>query len=70
MWDVPYFTIQAKNNFFQIDTAHISEYFSLGVCMEGLNTLYQVWHFLNLTAGNKYTGYLLTIASGQSDVGF
>jgi intermediate peptidase len=41
MWDVPYFTTQAKNNFFQIDSTHISEYFSLGVCMEGLNTLYQ-----------------------------
>lgn len=41
MWDVPYFTIQAKNNFFNLDSAQISEYFSLGVCMEGLNTLYQ-----------------------------
>jgi hypothetical protein len=24
-----------------MDSGHISEYFSLGVCMEGLNTLYQ-----------------------------
>ena len=41
LWDVPYFTTMAKNNFFQIDSAQVSEYFSLGVCMEGLNTLYQ-----------------------------
>ena len=58
MWDVPYFTTQAKNNFFQIDSAQISEYFSLGVCMEGLNTLYQ----------NIFSVYLELEAPAQGEI--
>ena len=41
LWDVPYYTIQAKRTWFDLDTVKISEYFSLGVCMEGLNTIYK-----------------------------
>jgi len=41
MWDVPYFSGQARANMFQLDLEKICEYFSLGVAMEGLNELFQ-----------------------------
>ncbi len=41
VWDVPYYVNRAKKSWFQVDTAKISEFFSLGVCMEGLNTIFK-----------------------------
>jgi len=40
VWDIPYFSAQARANWFKLDLEKISEYFSLGVAMEGLNELY------------------------------
>ena len=40
VWDVPYLTSEARNNWLNLDVSNITEYFSLGVCMEGLNMLY------------------------------
>eukprot|EP00096_Caligus_rogercresseyi_P002080 TRINITY_DN1385_c0_g1_i1.p1 TRINITY_DN1385_c0_g1~~TRINITY_DN1385_c0_g1_i1.p1 ORF type:complete len:432 (-),score=111.82 TRINITY_DN1385_c0_g1_i1:1130-2425(-) len=39
IWDVPYFIQQSKKKFFHEDVKSISEYFSLGTCMDGLNTV-------------------------------
>ena len=41
LWDVPYYSGLAKNSWFGTDVGNISEYFSLGVCMEGLNTIFK-----------------------------
>jgi intermediate peptidase len=48
VWDVPYFSNIAKSNWFSVDTAKISEYFSLGVCMEGLNTIFKALYSVEL----------------------
>ena len=40
VWDVPYLTSEARNTWFNLNISNIMEYFSLGVCMEGLNMLY------------------------------
>ena len=40
VWDVPYLTSKARNSWLNLNTSDIAEYFSLGVCMEGLNMLY------------------------------
>ena len=39
---------QAKRGWFSVDTAKISEYFSLGVCMEGLNTIFKSLYSVEL----------------------
>lgn len=41
VWDLPYFSNKAKSTWFSLDADKISEYFSLGVCMEGLNCLFR-----------------------------
>lgn len=41
VWDVPYFSMQARNNWFDLDTSQVAEYFSLGVCMEGLDYIFK-----------------------------
>jgi len=41
MWDVGYFSQQARTSWFDLDIEKISEYFSLGVAMEGLNDIFQ-----------------------------
>lgn len=40
-WDIPYYTAAAKQNRFNIKNSDFCPYFSLGVCMEGLNNLFQ-----------------------------
>ncbi|XP_064638754.1 mitochondrial intermediate peptidase-like [Lineus longissimus] len=42
-WDPPYYTAMARHDKCVMDSAELSPYFSLGACMEGLNSL-----FLNL----------------------
>jgi len=39
-WDIPYFKDIAKNTWIKSGKSNLSEYFSLGVCMDGLNMLY------------------------------
>jgi intermediate peptidase len=41
MWDVPYFSMQARGGWFDLDTSRIAEFFSLGACMEGLDTIFK-----------------------------
>lgn len=41
MWDVGYFSQQARVSWFNLDVEKISEYFSLGVAMEGLNDIFK-----------------------------
>ena len=41
MWDVGYFSQQARASWFNLDVEKISEYFSLGVAMEGLNDIFK-----------------------------
>ena len=40
VWDVSYLTGEARNKWLNLNVSSITEYFSLGVCMEGLNMLY------------------------------
>ncbi len=50
MWDVPYFTQKAKQICSSSHVASkISEYFSLGTCMEGLSMLYKTLFRVELT---------------------
>lgn len=39
VWDVPFYTQKIKKDVFQVCSSEYSPYFSLGACMEGLNTL-------------------------------
>jgi len=41
MWDVPYFSGQARASWFRLDMERVCEHFSLGVAMDGLNSLFQ-----------------------------
>jgi len=41
MWDIPYFSGQARANWFRLDMEKVCEHFSLGVAMDGLNELFQ-----------------------------
>lgn len=38
-WDTPYFTSKLKKQCLQVSSLEFAPYFSLGACMEGLNTL-------------------------------
>lgn len=40
MWDVPYFISKIKRDWLKIPLTEFSPYFSLGVCMDGLNLLF------------------------------
>lgn len=40
-WDTAYFTAKAKKAWLDASSAEFAPYFSLGACMEGLNTLTQ-----------------------------
>ncbi len=40
VWDVPHFTMQARSDWFDVDSNKISEFFSLGACMDGLDRLF------------------------------
>ena len=56
LWDTPYYSGLAKNSWFDVDVANISEYFSLGVCMEGLNTIFKCLYDVELVVENPESG--------------
>jgi len=58
MWDVPYFSGQARASMFQLDLEKICEYFSLGVAMEGLNDLFQSLYNVELVVETAKQGEL------------
>ena len=58
MWDVPYFSAQARANTFHLDLEKICEYFSLGVAMEGLNDLFQSLYGVELVVETPRPGEL------------
>jgi len=58
MWDVPYFSAQARATMFQLDLEKICEYFSLGVAMEGLNELFQSLYGVELVVEKPQPGEL------------
>lgn len=75
VWDVPYFAMQARTNaMFQFDTSKVSEYFSLGVCMEGLDRLFNRLYGVRLHLSEPLTGelwhndvYKLSVREADSD---
>lgn len=48
MWDVAYFTHKLKKEKFKVTGLDYSPYFSLGVCMDGLNNLFNKLYKINL----------------------
>ncbi|XP_018336181.2 mitochondrial intermediate peptidase, partial [Agrilus planipennis] len=41
IWDIPYYTQKAKKEWFKVNASDYCSYFSLGTCMDGLNTLFK-----------------------------
>ena len=58
VWDVPYFSMQARNQMFQSKFSKISEFFSLGVCMEGLDRLFNRLYSVRLRLSDPLPGEL------------
>jgi len=58
MWDVPYFSGQARGTWFSLDLETVCEYFSLGVAMEGLNELFQSLYGVELVVEETREGEL------------
>jgi len=58
VWDVPYFSAQARAGMFHLDLEKICEYFSLGVAMEGLNELFQALYGVELVVETARPGEL------------
>ncbi|XP_023228122.1 mitochondrial intermediate peptidase-like [Centruroides sculpturatus] len=55
-WDIPYYTSLAKQQRFQIKGSDFSPYFSLGVCMDGINYLLQSLYDISLKVENVKNG--------------
>jgi len=55
-WDPPYYVSQARQKKYSIDPEAYSAYFSLGGCMEGLNTLFQSLYNVTLEAEETRPG--------------
>lgn len=47
-WDTPYYTAKYKKQFLQVSASEFQPYFSLGGCMEGLNTLMSALYGIRL----------------------
>ncbi|XP_044751197.1 mitochondrial intermediate peptidase [Coccinella septempunctata] len=41
VWDVPHYIMKVKKDWFRVSQEEFSSYFSLGACMEGLNTIFK-----------------------------
>ncbi|XP_050515762.1 mitochondrial intermediate peptidase [Diabrotica virgifera virgifera] len=55
-WDVPYFTQKAKKDWFRVSTKEYSPYFSLGACMDGLNTVFEALYGVQLVISELSPG--------------
>ncbi|XP_065165023.1 mitochondrial intermediate peptidase isoform X2 [Atheta coriaria] len=49
-WDVPYYTQKYKKAMLNVSASDFSPYFSLGACMEGLNTIFKNLYGITLEA--------------------
>ena len=58
VWDVPYLTSEARNKWSDLNVTSITEHFSLGVCMEGLSTLYSKLFKVSLDVEDSAPGEL------------
>lgn len=58
VWDVPYLTSEARKRWLSLNVSNITEYFSLGVCMEGLNMLYSKLFKVSLEVEDSAPGEL------------
>jgi intermediate peptidase len=58
VWDVSYLTGEARNKWLNLNVSSITEYFSLGVCMEGLNMLYSKLFKVSLEVEDSAPGEL------------
>ena len=58
VWDVPYFTTQARQSFLSQDSKNIAEFFSLGVVMEGLDDLFSSLYGVRLERAEVEEGEL------------
>jgi len=58
VWDVPFLSSLAKHNWFSLDLETVSQYFSLGVAMEGLNELFQNLYGVELVVETPEEGEL------------
>ncbi len=75
VWDIPYFTMQARSNaMFNFDASKVSEYFSLGVCMEGLDRLLHSLYGVRLHLSDPLPGelwhqdvYKLSVRESETD---
>ena len=71
IWDVPHFSMMAKAKCTDLDPEKVAPYFSLGVCMDGLNTIFQ--SIFNVSALKhwelycRFSNQLLTTLSGVTD---
>ena len=54
-WDVPFLTSLAKHTWFSLDLENVSQYFSLGVAMEGLNDLFQCLYGVELVVSADWS---------------
>jgi len=57
-WDVPFLSSTAKHTWFSLDLENVSQYFSLGVAMEGLNSLFQSIYGVELMVETAEEGEL------------
>ncbi|XP_046674423.1 LOW QUALITY PROTEIN: mitochondrial intermediate peptidase-like [Homalodisca vitripennis] len=57
-WDIPYLTNQAKRQWLKANSSEFSPYFSLGGCMEGLNSLFQQLYGITLHSDETESGEL------------
>ena len=58
VWDVPYFSMQARSQLFDAEEARVAEYFSLGVCMEGLDKIFNTLYGVRLHLAEPLPGEL------------
>merc|ERR1719150_2996045 len=58
VWDVPYFSMQARNQKCTSNSSKISEFFSLGVCMEGLDRIFNRLYGVKLRLSDPLPGEL------------
>ena len=65
-WDVPFLSSTAKHTWFSLDLENVSQYFSLGVAMEGLNSLFQSIYGVELMVETAEEGELWS--SGNTDL--
>lgn len=55
-WDTAYFTAKARKSWLNISISEFTPYFSLGTCMDGINTLTQALYGIRLETTSVLSG--------------